>query len=283
MRKILVVLWVLSGITLAQEEDACPAIIEMALTNTGDLCGDTGRNQACYGHIAMSAESQPDVNDFDFSATGDIVDVAAIRSLRLSSLNIDAGEWGVAFFRIQANLPDTLPGQNVTFMLFGDTEITNAAQSVAEQTPTLLDVNVTASVNVNVRVGPGTDRAVITSLPPGQILTATGRLADNSWLRIRLPDSENTGWVFSELLNSADDEIDTLKIVEASAAEYGPMQAFYLSTGIGEARCREAPNDGIMVQTPEGAGSINLMVNEVEIELGSTVVRANFWTQQKRV
>jgi hypothetical protein len=48
------------------------------------------------------------------------------------------------------------------------------------------------------------------------------------------------------------------------------MQAFYFSSGIGTARCDEAPQDGILIQTPSGAGSIELLVNEVSITLGST-------------
>jgi hypothetical protein len=32
-------------------------------------------------------------------------------------------EWGMVLMRVQANLPDTLPGQNVLFLLFGDVEL----------------------------------------------------------------------------------------------------------------------------------------------------------------
>jgi hypothetical protein len=87
---------------------------------------------------------------------------------------------------LQANLPDTLPGQNVTFLLFGDVEITNA---VAPE--------------------------------------------ENSDLQ--------------------------------------PMQAFYLRTGIGDAACAEAPESGVLVQTPEGASSVVFNVNGVDVEMGSTV------------
>ncbi|PJF33733.1 MAG: hypothetical protein CUN57_01370, partial [Phototrophicales bacterium] len=49
------------------------------------------------------------------------------------------------------------------------------------------------------------------------------------------------------------------------------MQAFYLSTGIGAPLCNEMPDNGLLVQTPKGVGEINLLVNEVEISMGSTV------------
>ena len=41
-------------------------------------------------------------------------------------MNASTGAWGVALMRIQANLPDTLPGQNVTMLIFGDVQIQNA-------------------------------------------------------------------------------------------------------------------------------------------------------------
>jgi hypothetical protein len=94
----------------------------------------------------------------------------------------DAGTWGVAVLQVQANLPDTVPGQNVTMLLFGDVEITDAS----------------------------TD------------------------------------------------------------AEVNPMQAFYFRSGVGDAPCAEAPDSGILIQTPEGAGTIELTVNEVNVTLGST-------------
>ena len=34
-------------------------------------------------------------------------------------------DWGIAVIKAQANLPDALPGQNVTFLLYGDTTLDN--------------------------------------------------------------------------------------------------------------------------------------------------------------
>ena len=52
--------------------------------------------------------------------------------------------------------------------------------------------------------------------------------------------------------------------------QYGPMQAFYLKTGSKATSCEEAPNDGLLVQTPEGIAEVRLWINEVKIRLGST-------------
>jgi len=88
--------------------------------------------------------------------------------------------------RVQANLPDMLPGQNVTFLMFGDVEIIN-------------------------QVTPGTE------------------------------------------------------------SDLRPMQAFQLRTGVNDAACAEAPQSGVLIQTPEGGRKVNFTINGVDMAVGSTV------------
>lgn len=114
----------LGPVVIAQA--SCPAIVETALAAADELCANTGRNQACYGHFAINAVPQPGATGFVFVDTGDIVDVSQIQSLHLQPMNEATQQWGVAMMRLQANLPGTLPGQNVTFLMFGDVEIANA-------------------------------------------------------------------------------------------------------------------------------------------------------------
>lgn len=177
----------LLGSAALAQDDSCPLIVETALAAADELCADTGRNQVCYGHLALRAEAQPDAADFVLAAEGDITDVVGLKTLQLFPMNEATGEWGVAVMRLQANIPDTLPGQNVTFLLFGDVEITGAD---AEDTP------------------------------PGS----------------------------------------------------SPMQAFYLRTGVADSGCDEAPESGLLVQTPEGVGEVAFTVNGVDIQMGSTVL-----------
>jgi hypothetical protein len=166
---------------LAQAE--CPTLVQDALEITETACVDTGRNQACYGNVRLDVEAQEGVEPFTFEQQGDKVDLAAVQTLTLSSMDETVGEWGVALLKVQANLPDTLPGQNVTFLLFGDVEIENAIED---------DDNLT------------------------------------------------------------------------------PMQSFRFQTGIGDSVCADAPDSGILIQTPEGAGEITLTANGVDIKLSST-------------
>jgi hypothetical protein len=170
--------------TAYSQGQSCPAIVETALEAVEEVCADAGRNQACYGNVKLSAQPKTGVESFDFDQQGDLVNVADVAEMALEPLNETAGTWGVALMRLQANLPDTLPGQNVTLLLFGD-----------------------------VSIAPNPD-------------------------------------------------------VEAAS----PMQAFYFRSGIGDAPCSEAPDSGIIVQTPEGATEVAFNINGVDVSMGSTVL-----------
>jgi len=270
----------------AAQDLTCPALVQSALQAADESCSALGRNQACYGNVRLTAVPQSGISDFNFAAAGDIVDVGAVKTLALSSMNASIGEWGVALLRVQANLPDTLPGQNVTFLLFGEVEIENAVPTNVEAptplpspTPTILEI--TANNAVNVRAEPSRSGAIIGSLVAGQTLMADGRSEAGDWLRVQLTDG-GPGWVFAEIVTIDGDPsllpvVDNSETGESSTVEdappqplFGAMQAFYFNTGVGDAPCAEAPDSGILIQTPQGAGTVDLLANEVAITLGST-------------
>jgi uncharacterized protein YgiM (DUF1202 family) len=257
----------LTIVIVAAQVSECSELMEIALEAAEAQCVDAGRNQVCYGYTSLIAEAQPDASDFAFEKMGDITDVAAIQRLQLAGLDVESGIWGVVLMRVQANIPDTLPGQNVTVMLFGNSEIRNAATSVAQQVPPEQQRTITANQNINVRELPSTSGRVLGSAAPGTAITATGRNADSTWIRVRF--GERTGWILADLLSAED--VSALLVVEPETPQFGPMQAFYFTAGVGESGCNEVPGDGMLIQTPSGVGSIDLLVNEVEVNMGSTV------------
>jgi hypothetical protein len=186
MRAVMVAftLLILSLSSAFAQDESCPAQIEQALAAVQDSCAETGRNQACYGNLSLQATAHPEAPAFIFEQRGDVVDLAHLMDLVVSPLDQGTGHWGIALLRLQANLQDTLPGQNVTMLLFGDVQITNDVQ-------------------------------------PGERV-------------------------------------------------FRPMQAFTFRTGLGRPECAEVPTDGILIQTPTGAGQIALRANGVSILLGST-------------
>jgi hypothetical protein len=239
----------------------CPSIVQAALDATDEQCSATTRNQACYGNVNLQATPQPDTDDFTFSTPGDIVTVSAIESFSLSSQVEESGEWGVALMQLQANIPDTLPGQNVTFLLFGDVQITNGVESNTD--PVTFDV--TALGDMNVYNGPSADDEIVTDLSEGELMTAVGRNAESTWVQVSA--SGVTGWLAVDGVE-ANGDVETLNII--NPAGFRPMQAFYFQSGIGDAPCAEAPDSGILVQAPEGVEQIEFTVNDVKITLGST-------------
>lgn len=115
------------GSALAQIQ-RCADIVQKAFASVDQFCEQTSRNEACYGNISMEVEPQPTVTDFNFSQTGDIESVGEILSMHLDGMDELKGVWGLALMRVQASLPDSLPGQNATIILFGDVEIEQHAE-----------------------------------------------------------------------------------------------------------------------------------------------------------
>ncbi len=102
----------------------CDQLITTALQQVGEACAALDRNQACYGNQLVEAEFASGAQPV-FAQTGDLVELSAVRRLRTASLDTLAQQWGIAIIKAQANLPNSLPGQNVTFLLFGDAQIDN--------------------------------------------------------------------------------------------------------------------------------------------------------------
>ncbi|MBA3868647.1 MAG: SH3 domain-containing protein [Anaerolineae bacterium] len=242
----------------------CPALVRQAFAATDSVCQNTDSNQACYGNSHLQAKSNGNIPNFTFSQPGDRVNLSDVKSLQLSPMTLDTGEWGVALMHIQANL-SAKSNKNLMLLAFGDVAIENTAP-----TPTAADVQVGGKEAVNVRLLPNVKAGAVAVLQPGQQVTAVERLADNSWLRINLPDSGETGWIRGDLITTTND-LRSLNVTQADQPNYRPMQAFTFSSGNDQQNCAEIPQDGLIIQTPEGAGEVRLWINQVVVKLGSTV------------
>lgn len=243
-------------------QDSCSAFITDALTTLDNICETTGRNELCYGNMLVSVTTISG-DKVDFSEPGKIMPILDISSIRTSPF-AEPNQWGIALMRIQANIPDTLPGQNVTFLLFGDVSLSNAGSA-----STNLAANTTN--NINIRNDPSTNYAVVGSLQANTELELVGRNVTGDWVYFVINDT--SGWLFASLLQIEGDVmvLDVVADDFTGSPTVAPMQAVYFSSGIGESTCTEAPKDGILIQTPEYEQAIRLIINDVEIRLGSTV------------
>jgi hypothetical protein len=102
----------------------CPAFVAQAINNIRSECDPTQRNEVCYSHTNIQAAFRSDAQPVKFEDPGDIAPLSVVEGLTLNS-DLANNQWGVALLRLQANLPDTLPGQNVTVLLFGGTEFSD--------------------------------------------------------------------------------------------------------------------------------------------------------------
>ncbi len=218
-------------ITLLAQDDVCPALVQTALEYTDEVCSTTERNQACYGNLRVEAVLNAGA-DLEFDSPGDRVGIADIQTLNLSAM-ATPDEWGVALMQVQANLPDTLPGQNVTMLIFGDVTIENQQ---GQQRSDITKIEVVALDTTNIRTGPGLGFSVFRLVPREQKLLVDGRDETGNWLRVILDEGTNIGWVSIVAVSG---ENASLPVVQTSTPinilRYRPMQAFYFQSGISTA------------------------------------------------
>ncbi len=253
--------------SVAQDDDtaeACPALAEQALEAVGDNCDVMDRNSACYGYNAVASSFLEPVDDTYFNDPAERTELRIVETIRTAPMDVDLERWGVAVMNVQANVPNTLPGQAVTFILLGDAEIENdvAPEDITE----VVDpIPVVTNVRANVRSGASTRNNVLGVADSGTEMMADAVNESHDWVRVVW--REQVGWVSQSVIDFTDTLFDDLPVSDALTLT--PMQAFYFSTGIGASMCNEAP-DVIGIHSPEGL-TVDLGMNGANINVGSFI------------
>ncbi|MCB9450122.1 MAG: SH3 domain-containing protein [Anaerolineaceae bacterium] len=251
---------------LAQSDAGmCPALVQQALTELGANCDSLARNSACYGYNRVDATFSESVPDNFFSTPADRSTLTQLDTIQTAPLDESLQAWGIAVLNVQANVPNTLPGQAVTFILLGDVEVENAvapedALQLAEP------INVTTTTGANIRSGPTTRANVIGSVPENTELAADGLSADQDWLRVMY--ASGPGWISRQIITT-DADITSLPVFTAESRT--PMQSFYFRTGVGDPVCEESPPSLLVVQGPNDV-KVDITANGADITIGSTIV-----------
>jgi hypothetical protein len=81
------------------------------------LCGSLTCNHICYGNDAIRTELNAPFDPASFQKGGDKAPVSAIREIYTMPMDFQANTWGLSVMKVQTNLPDTAPGQNVVFVM----------------------------------------------------------------------------------------------------------------------------------------------------------------------
>lgn len=121
------------AIVHAQVAD-CPAVVQTALKSVADLCSPLNRNAACYGAKMVNSVTFDNPRPADFFAIpGDRSELLKLREIQPQPLDLSNNSFGIALLNVQANVPNTLPGQGVLFMLMGDAKLTNEVPADSKQ------------------------------------------------------------------------------------------------------------------------------------------------------
>ena len=125
MKRILLIIGILwLTVAIVAQSNTCSEIVFNAIDQTSILCQDVGRNQICYGNQNVIASPAVEVADLVFNSPGNIELLNRIASFDVAEFDEAQSIWGIGVLRVQANLPDTTPGINVTVLVFGDVEAT---------------------------------------------------------------------------------------------------------------------------------------------------------------
>jgi hypothetical protein len=257
-------LTILSVAIVVAQGAACSELVETALESANANCGELGRNEVCYGYNNVQASFLTEVPDDFFDQVADKSPVAELATVQTLPMNTDTGQWGVAVMAIQAKLPNTLPGENIKFVLLGDVEVENAVAPENVFVPSEgIEVSLTVE-NANLRSGAGLNFNVVGTVQLGETLLADGLSENGQWLRV--VKNERPAWL-SRSLVTENPEIASLPVLNDEVLM--PMQAFYLRTGITGQQCVEAPSDVLVVQGPENF-TVQLNINGANVSLGSS-------------
>lgn len=247
----------------SSSEEACPALAEQALLAVGENCDAMDRNSACYGFNQVASSFFEPVGEDYFVVPSDRTALRIVETIRTAPMDLDLARWGVAVMNVQANVPNTLPGQAVTFILAGDSEVANDV-APEEVTDAADPIPVITNVRANVRSGASTRNNVLGVADIGTEMLADAVNEGGDWVRVVW--REQVGWVSNTVID-ATASLDGLPVSDAPILT--PMQAFYFSTGIGQPMCNEAP-DVIGIHSPEGL-TVDLTMNGANINVGSFI------------
>lgn len=249
-------------VTAQTDTTLCTTVVRDALREVGSNCDHLSRNSACYGFNQVRGTFTQVVPANFFTRPADRGELSIFERIQTSALNLQNNIWGIALMSVQANLPQTLPGQSVIFMLVGDTQVENAVPPGQAFMGGMISAVVTR-IPAALYADPSTSEPVVANVPAGVTLQADAITQSGDWVRV-VYDGQ-PGWLMVNVIDAP----NGLNLPVYTPRTRTPMQAFYFRTGIGSLECLEAP-DTLIVQGPRNL-RVNINANGAEMQLGSTV------------
>ena len=123
---ISILIVVMGTTTLAQ--GTCGDLVTRALEKVSTNCTNLTPNTVCYGNGLIFAQPQTGIS-LTFANDGDVAPIDAFAGITHSPLDEGLQIWGVSLMSLQANIPDTSPGQAVQIIVFGNVAVSDVQQS----------------------------------------------------------------------------------------------------------------------------------------------------------
>jgi len=257
---------------------SCPTVVQQALSEMGTNCANMDHNTVCYGYFGIDATFDEEITDeITFEQPADRASLTPLRNIISQPLDEETGIWGLAVMKTNANIPNTLPGQGVIFIMIGDISITNFVTD--EDSTYVPDV----FVEVTVRM----DEASLLSNPPewgnhrsdvintvsiGETFNADAITEDGQWLRIEFISERSethnlaTAWINIDDITTID--INGLAVINSDSRS--PLQVFAIESGVVQPLCQEMPEHQVIIQGPS-ALEVDLYSNGLYFRLTSTM------------
>jgi hypothetical protein len=242
----------------------CPTFVREALVKLDTTCNALDRNSMCYGNTLVSVTFNQEVDTALFSKPSDKTLLRDVELVETAPLDEAKQQWGLVLMNVQANVPGTMPGQGVVFVLMGDAQLENDVDNaLTEGNVTAVDAVITADANV--RSAPTMKANVLASVPANTVLKADRRSPDGEWYRVSFNDLP--AWV-SRTIVQPSAALDALP--NPTRTQLSPMQSFQFSGGIGSPSCKQAAGS-LLIQGPDDV-VVDLEANGVRIRLASTIL-----------
>ncbi len=266
MRRVaLVIIVFLLAASGAAQGEACPALQQNAAAQVVSVCAEQAAGSLCHGQATVTPVlRRSTVRAGALDAPGDALPIADVDWLSVSSVD---KTWGMARARFPAYSDDSLEPRDSALLAFGNVAL--FFPEPVELPAPLAAIRVTASQGANLREQPDTESPIIARLALSRELKAIGRHAGGDWLLV-YATPEQRGWISQSVVSQPRERLPARDAHAETASLWRAGQRFDFHSGLDDAPCDNAPESGILLQTPKAGSPIPFMINGARLMLGGT-------------
>lgn len=236
-------------------QSLCQPSVLLALGRSASACYQLSRGQACYGNGNAMAQYLV-TTDQSFAQAADTIDLSTVASITTSP----SDDISVVTLYVQANQPDT-EETNTALILLGETLLENRIP----YTPFAV---VKAIGNAKVRALPQENSDILLEIAVNDTLIADGQSENGTWLRVKIPNTTDFGWVARDVIASSDD-LTVLNNRAESEPFQQPFADVVLQTSA-TSTCDGALPSGMIIQAT-AQNPTRFTLNDYELVIEGTV------------